>query len=107
MRRLAPTIVLMLASAGLPAAAEEIDPDQFLTRESWKQRVQEQKDRLARMRREGIRPATPAPEQLEAQRIERAFDDPDLQRGDIVSTGAALFRFDGWTADGQRRFTPL
>lgn len=96
--------MLILACASCQALASDDLATAELTREQWQQRVQEAKERVQRMRREGVSFA-PGPSQIEMDRSRQALDDPDLSPGDIVSTKDGLLLYQG-TSNGKRRFVP-
>jgi hypothetical protein len=126
--RFGATVALVAAVLGWSAAADEVSttraaageqaddvaasPDSLVTREAWKQRIEQARARAEQARRDWrlnapLRPFTPDPPEKIA--TERALSDDTLQPGDIVSTtnGFLLFRgrsgVDGQAAD----FVPI
>jgi hypothetical protein len=83
-----------------------------MTRGQWRERVLEAKRRARQFAQEHRgRPSFDPPSLADEERIasERALNDDDLQRGDIVSTNKGLFVFKG-QSDQERResdFVPL
>jgi len=89
--------LLMTSPSCFGREAEEF-PDQSLTREEWRQRVQDARRRSeefvasAREQRTDT-PVTPV--QKEAEATDRALNDPTLQHGDVISTGKGFVVFIG------------
>jgi hypothetical protein len=88
-----------------------LNPDSQISRDDWKQRIDQARQRAAQARRDwALRPpeVTPDPDTLERIASERVLADDTLEPGDIVATDKGLYLFRGQTRDGQlRMFTPL
>jgi hypothetical protein len=79
-----------------PTTEADVQPE--MSREQWRQRVQEAKRRAveaALERRTHPDRYAPPPEDAEQVASERVLNDDSLQRGDIVSTKKGLFVFRG------------
>ncbi len=94
-----------LAQNSLEGPTVEADVQPEISRDQWRQKVQEAKRRAAEAAMQRLnRPdlyATP-PEDPEQAASERVLNDDSLQRGDIVSTKKGLFVFRG-RSDRERR----
>lgn len=89
-----------------PAVGEYLPPDQpEISREEWRQRVQDARRRakdVARERREHPELYLPIPEDPEIVASERVLNDDSLQRGDIVATKKGMFVYRGRTDQPRR-----
>lgn len=97
--------MVCLAEDGPPAAINDNSAPQ-LSRDAWRQRVQEAKRRAREIaidrRNHPELYLPPPPPDPEIEATERVLNDDSLQRGDIVSTKKGLFVFRG-RVDQQRR----
>jgi hypothetical protein len=103
----------LLGSLAIGFAQEfENFPDAEITSDQWQQRVQEVRRRseqfVANARTQVLEPLPTDKEEAEAS-DQRAFNDPSLQRGDIISTSKGFFVFVGRDSDGRQAsdFLPL
>lgn len=83
-----------------------------LTREEWRQRIEDAKRRgkeVARERREHPELYVPVPEDPEIVATERVINDESLQRGDIISTKKGMFIYQGRPDQPRREqdFVPI
>jgi hypothetical protein len=83
-----------------------------LSRNAWRQRIEDAKRRateVARERREHPELYIPIPEDPDLVATERVLNDESLQTGDIVSTNKGMFVFRGRTDQPRRQedFVPL
>ena len=82
------------------------------TREEWRQRVDDAKQRskgVARERREHPELNAPIPEDPDLVATERVLNDESLQRGDIVKTKKGMFVYQGRSDQPRRQedFVPV
>jgi hypothetical protein len=90
-------------AAETPAVEEDATPE--ISREGWRERIQEARRRakeVALERRAHPEIYAAPPEDREQIATERVLNDESLRRGDIVSTKKGLFMFRGRT-DQQHR----
>ncbi|WP_245475006.1 hypothetical protein [Bradyrhizobium sp. Leo121] len=119
---MAATIILalsILGCASLSRAQEDVaasatgdDAQPEISRNAWRQRIEDAKRRardVARERREHPELYMPIPEDPDLIATERVLNDESLQTGDIVSTNKGLFVFRGRIDQPRRQedFVPL
>ncbi|CCD92779.1 conserved exported hypothetical protein [Bradyrhizobium sp. ORS 375] len=93
-----------------PGAEDRLSPDSMISRDAWRQKVQQARERAEQARRESAaRPREPAPPPPSPEQFatERVLGDETLQAGDVVSTGKGLFLFRGRSDDGGLILQPL
>lgn len=104
-------------SRATPAAEDPGDhlalsPESLISRDDWKRRIEDARNRAGQARRDWRLNAPqrmPAPDPPEKIATERVLNDDTLQPGDIVSTDKGLFLFRGRSGtEGQSAdFVPL
>jgi hypothetical protein len=100
-----PAIALIILVALMrPGFTQSFREDAEPSREEWRARILEQRERFKQMRREGRRFAVepPSQEQLAAERLRQAFNDPGLMPGDIIVTPRGHYVYRGGPADRER-----
>ncbi|GLH76777.1 hypothetical protein SSBR45G_16850 [Bradyrhizobium sp. SSBR45G] len=93
-----------------PEPADQFSPDSAMSREAWKERVQQARERAERARRDAAaqpREMPSPPPSPEERATDRILSDETLQSGDVIVTSKGSFVFRGRTDAGQLILQPL
>ncbi|MGJ5206504.1 hypothetical protein [Bradyrhizobium sp. HKCCYLR20261] len=89
---------------------DQVSPDSTISREAWRKKVEQARERAERARQEAAsRPREAPPARPSAAQVatERVLNDETLQTGDIVATDKGLFVLRGRSDDGGLILQPL
>jgi len=96
--------LLALFSTSCPAQERPEDDPSQMSREQWRTRIRDSRERAEIVRRERryLIPPPPTSEELAEEASRRILENDSLRPGDVVSTNRGLFRFQG-PSDRERR----